>query len=289
VSRELVTTQSSMKLGDFEVHPLLENVFHLDGGTMFGVVPKVLWSKLVPADENNLITMHLNLLLVKTREGNVLIDTGLGDSLSDKMKKIYGLKTPSNLESELGKHDLKPEDITHVIFTHLHVDHSGGAIKVDSNGDKSLRFPNAKHYAQVEEWEDATHPNERTAATYLSDNMEVLGRSGLFQTVDGDVEVTDGIRVWKTGGHTPGHQAVVVESEGETLIYPADIIPMSAHLKAPYIAGVDLDPLGSMERKKEIIEHCVGDGWYLAFDHDVEVKIARLHRREGKIEVEKIS
>jgi glyoxylase-like metal-dependent hydrolase (beta-lactamase superfamily II) len=226
---------------------------------------------------------------VKTGEGNVLVDTGLGDSLSDKMKKIYGLRTPSNLESELARFDLKPEDVTHVIFTHLHADHSIGAIKVDSDGEKSMRFPNAKHYTQAREWEDATYPNERTAATYLSDGIKVLRESGLLEIVDRDVEITKGIRVWKTGGHTPGHQAVIVESGGESLIYPADIIPMSAHLKAPYVAGVDLDPLRSMERKKEIIEHCVGDGWYLAFDHDVEVKIARLHRREGRIEVEKIA
>jgi len=121
-----------MKLGDFEVYPLLENVFHLDGGTMFGVVPKILWSRLVPADENNLITMHLNLLLVKTGDANVLIDTGLGDSLNDKMRKIYGQRGSSNLESELAKHGLKPDDIGDVVFTHLHADHCTGAIKLET-------------------------------------------------------------------------------------------------------------------------------------------------------------
>jgi len=277
-----------MKLGDFEVYPLLENVFHLDGGTMFGVVPKILWSRLVPADENNLITMHLNLLLVRTGEANVLIDTGLGDSLNDKMRKIYGLRASSNLESELARYDLKPEDISHVVFSHLHADHSSGAIKIDSSGEKALRFPNARHYAQKQEWEDATHPNERTAATYLTDNLIVLQKSGALETIKGDLQITKGIRVWKTGGHTPGHQAVIVESKGEVLICPADIIPMSAHLKAPYIAGVDLNPLETMERKKEIIQRCVNDGWLLAFDHDVEVKICKLGKTEDKIEVKKI-
>jgi len=277
-----------MKLGDFEVYPLLENIFHLDGGTMFGVVPKVLWSKLVPADENNLIEMHLNLLLVRTGDANILIDTGLGDSLNDKMRKIYGQRASSNVESELAKHGLKPEDITDVIFTHLHADHCTGAIKLDANGKKVVRFPGAKHYVQKQEWEDATHPNERTAATYLTDNLTVLQETGTLETTDGDVEITEGIRVWKTGGHTPGHQAVIVESRGEILICPADIIPMSAQLKAAYISGVDIFPLETMERKKEIVARCVNDGWYLAFDHDVEVKICRLEQTRDKIEVKKI-
>jgi glyoxylase-like metal-dependent hydrolase (beta-lactamase superfamily II) len=277
-----------MKLGDFEVYPLLENIFHLDGGTMFGVVPKVLWSKLVFADENNLIEMHLNLLLVRTGGANILIDAGLGDSLNDKMRKIYGQTTSSNLESELAKHDLKPEDITDVIFTHLHADHCTGAIKLDADGNKVVRFPKAKHYVQKQEWEDATHPNERTAATYLTDNLMVLQKSGALETIDGDLEITKGIRVWKTGGHTPGHQAVIVESKGEVLICPADIIPMSAQLKAAYISGVDIYPLETMERKKEIIQRCVNDGWLLAFDHDVEAKICKLEKAGDKIEIKKI-
>jgi glyoxylase-like metal-dependent hydrolase (beta-lactamase superfamily II) len=277
-----------MKLGDFEIYSLLENIFHLDGGTMFGVVPKVLWSKLVFPDENNLIEMHLNLVLVRTGDANILIDAGLGDSLNDKMKKIYGQTTPSNLESELAKHDLKPEDVTDVIFTHLHTDHSSGAIKLKSSGEKSLRFPKARHYVQKQEWEDATHPNERTAAAYPTDSLTLLRKSGVLETIKGEVEITEGIRVWKTGGHTPGHQAVIVESKGQVLICPADIIPMSAHLKAPYIAGVDLNPLETMERKKEIIQRCVNDGWLLAFDHDVEVKICKLEKAGDKIEIKKI-
>lgn len=277
-----------MKLGDFEIYTLLENIFHLDGGTMFGVVPKVLWSKLVSADENNLIEMHLNLLLVRTGDGNVLIDTGLGDSLDPKMRKIYGQRASSNLEGELAKHGLKPEDISDVVFTHLHADHCTGAIKLEADGTKVLRYPEAKHYVQKREWEDATHPNERTAATYLTENLLVLERSGVLETVDGDVEIKEGIRVWKTGGHTPGHQAVMVESGGEVLICPADIIPMSAQLKAAYISGVDIFPLETMERKKEIVQRCVDDGWLLAFDHDVKVKICRLEKTGDKIEVRKI-
>jgi len=278
-----------MRLGDIELHSILENYFHLDGGTMFGVIPKVIWGKLCPSDENNLIRLDLNPLLIKTGRDIIVVDTGFGNILNERQRKINALAGETRWNEELESLSLKPEDITAVILTHAHADHAMGALKAEPDGSPELRFPKAKIYIQKGEWNDAMNPNERTAATYLVDNLRVLDESGKMELLNGDGQLFPGVSVKVMGGHTPHSQAVLVDSGGQRVIYPADIMPSSAHIKIPYVAAVDLDPLTTMERKRWLHEKMLKEDWILAFDHDINYKFARFKEgKKGKVEPVKI-
>jgi len=262
-----------MKLGEFEVISIYENKFRIDGGAMFGVVPKLLWSKLVAADEDNMITLDIFPLLVRTRHNNVLIDLGIGGALNEKLKKMYGVDGPSQLEASLMKAELSANDIDTVIFTHLHADHALGGLKFNDDGQVMKLFPRATFYAQKLEIEDALNPNERTAATYFPD---LLRHYGEIRAIDGDGKIVDGVAVVRTGGHTRGHQAVFIQSGSESLIYPGDIVPTSLHLKPAYIGAVDTFPLDTLRQKKAIIQECLNNSRYLAFDHESQMSICKL-------------
>ncbi len=278
-----------MKLGDIEIHSILENYFLIDGGAMFGVIPKVIWSKLYPSDERNMIRLDLNPLLIKTGKEIIVVDSGFGDVLNERERKIYPLPGPSKWDNELKRLNLKPEDITAVILTHAHADHAMGTLKLDKDGRPELRFPNAKIYIQKGEWHDAMNPNERTAATYLVHNLRVIDESGRLELLDGDTGLFPGVSVKIMGGHTPYSQAILVDGGGERIIYPADIMPSSAHIRIPYVAAVDLDPATTMERKRWLNEHMLKDDWTLAFDHDIVYKLAKFREGEkGRIEPIKV-
>lgn len=277
-----------MKFGNFEIFSIVENSFKIDGGAMFGVVPKIIWERLVPADEFNRVKLDLNLLLVKTKGENVLIDAGMGDALSEKHKKIYGIEKPSNMEGKLSKLNLTPEDIDLVILTHLHADHAGGVVKLDNSGRKIPHFPNARHIVQIKEWNDAMSPDERTSATYFTESLKLLKDFDLLELIDGEDEVAKGIKVKSTGGHTPGHQVVFIEDGYNKILWPGDIIPTASHLKIPYVASVDLFPLETMAQKRKFLDMCINDGWLLAFDHDVNIKLGRLEKSGIEIKVDKV-
>jgi len=278
-----------MKLGDIQVIPILENYFHLDGGAMFGVIPKVIWGRFYPSDENNLIRLDLNPILIKTGNDNIVVDSGFGDVLNEREQKIYGLHNPTRWDEELSANGLKPEEITAVILTHAHADHAMGALRLGKDGKPELRFPNAKIYVQKREWQDAMNPNERTAATYLVDKLRVLEESGKLELVDGDTELFKNISVKVTGGHTPGSQAIMIDGGGERVIYPADIMPSSGHIKIAYVAAVDLDPTTTMKMKTWLHERMLKDDWTIAFDHDINLKFAKFKQGEkGKIEAVKV-
>jgi glyoxylase-like metal-dependent hydrolase (beta-lactamase superfamily II) len=264
-----------MKLDNIELVSILENSFYLDGGSMFGVIPRVIWGKLVEFDENNLIRLDLNPLLIKTPGENIIVDAGFGDVLTEKQKKIYPLSGPTKWDEELSKSGLKPEDITAIILTHAHADHAMGALKLGSDGQPELRFPRARIYVQKREWRDAMNPNERTAAAYFVDNLRILEESGKLELVDGDTGIFKGVSVQVMGGHTPGSQAILIDGAGQRVIYPADIMPMTSHIRVPYVAAMDLDPTTTMERKRWLHERMLKDDWILAFDHDVNIKFAR--------------
>ena len=278
----------NMDLGNLQIYSIVENSFKIDGGAMFGVVPKILWQKYVPADKDNFITLDINLLLVRSQDKNILIDTGTGDTLTKKQKEMFGVEKPSNLDRGLKNLGLSPEDIDIIVLSHLHADHSGGVVKLDKDGNKIPHFPDARHYVQKQEWEDANNPDERTSATYLVETLMLLKQNNLLQLVDGEKEIVTGVMVSNSHGHTSGHQIVWINGGREKVIYAADIIPTTAHLRAAYVASVDLYPKETMQIKKEIIRKCLEQNWMLALDHDVNTKLCRLKQEDGRIVFEKV-
>lgn len=277
-----------LQLGGFQIFSLVEGRFHLDGGAMFGIVPKIMWEKLIPPNDKNLIALDCNLLLIKTKGKNVLVDSGLGDVLTDRERKIYAAYNPSNLEVGLLGLGVRPEEVDLVILSHLHADHACGTIKTE-NGQEVPRFKKAKVILQKSEWEDAINPDERTAAGYLMNHLSILNENKVLELVEGEAEILPGIKVVKTGGHTEGHQGVEISANGQKLIYYADLVPTSHHLKPHYVASLDLYPRQTMKVKKKIIPEAIEQGWYIAFDHDLKIKIAKLKKdSEGTIYAEPV-
>jgi glyoxylase-like metal-dependent hydrolase (beta-lactamase superfamily II) len=277
-----------VKFRNFEIFSIVENSFKIDGGAMFGVVPKIIWERLAPPDGKNRVKLDLNLLLVISERENILIDAGMGDVLSEKQKKIYGIEKPSDLERRLSELNLTPEDIDLVILTHLHADHAGGVVKMDQSGRKVPRFPNARHIVQIREWNDAMSPDERTSATYFTENLKLLEESNLLELIEGEDEVAKGIKITPTGGHTPGHQAILIKDKEIKILCAGDIIPSTSHLKIPYVASVDLCPLETMSQKRKFLDMCINDGWLLAFDHDVNVRLGKLEKSGNEIKINKV-
>ncbi|MFH1423258.1 MAG: MBL fold metallo-hydrolase [Planctomycetota bacterium] len=266
-----------MLFGKHELFTISDGTFKLDGGAMFGIVPKPLWNKLSPADSRNRITLALNCLLVRTGIGkNILIDTGLGTRYDEKSNDIYDINRNPGLEENLKFVGVKPEDIDFVILTHLHFDHCGGNVKLDSNGNLIPAFPNAKYIIQKKEWEDALNPNERTRGSYREDDLLPIEKAGQLQLIDGDCEVLPCIRTAVTGGHTRGHQVVIIESEGRHCIFWGDLIPTSGHINLPYVMSYDILPLDTIKEKKKWEDKVVSEAWLSHFEHDPKVTFAKL-------------
>ena len=268
--------------GNFEITPIVDQLFYLDGGTMFGVVPKKLWSRLLPVDDQNLIPMACNLYLVKAVDKNYLVDCGLGVDLSEVEQKIYGASNKSALEENLLAMNMGVGDIDVVLLTHLHTDHAGGSVRFEK--DKFVpRFPNATYYVQEREYKDAIDPDERSRAAYSKDRLQALADSGQLEFIDGDTEIAPGIKAVLTGGHTAGHQGYEFTSGGETVAAYCDIIPMTGHVRIPYVASVDLFPLDTLRFKRKLLKRLVAEKLVVAFGHDHEVTLARLEEENHKI------
>lgn len=264
----------SRTLGRFRLHALEAGLQRLDGGAMFGVVPKVLWEKRIAPDERNRIPLALRCLLVETEDALVLIDTGVGNKESAKFREIYGIEnegTPTRLEDALRAAGYSPEDVGVVVDTHLHFDHAGGNTFRDPEGLVRLAFPRARYFVQRGEWEYAHWKNERIQASYLPDNFDPVARAGRFELIEGEREIVPGVRVVPTPGHTPHHQSVLVESEGERACFLADLIPTTAHLPLPWIMGYDVEPLRTLETKRWLLGRAREEGWLLVFEHDPAV------------------
>jgi len=273
---------TTFQVGRLTCHTLEAGLQRLDGGAMFGVVPKPLWERRIPPDERNRIPLALRCLLVEHDAGLVLIDTGLGNKESDKFKDIYGVANEgtggrTRLEDALARLGYRPEDVRWVINTHLHFDHAGGNTYRDPAGNVVPTFPGARYVVQKGELDFARHTNERTAASYLPHNFEPVS----FELVDGEAEVLPGIRCLPTPGHVPFHQSVLVESGGERACFLADLVPTSAHLPLPWIMGYDLLPLTTLESKRQLYRRAEAEAWVLVFEHDPGVAAGRLGR-EGK-------
>ena len=242
--------------------------FALDGGAMFGVVPKVLWQKENPADEMNRIDMRTRCLLLQDSKNrkNILVDCGIGDKGPDNFNARFKI-SPYQLETELKKYNMSANDITDVIATHLHFDHIGGLTKQDAEEKTFPRFPNAKVWVQKRNWEHAWNPNEKDRASYLRENFAIYEGDSRLQLVDGATEIFPGIRVILSEGHTLGMQLPIVYDDKNSLIYCADIIPMSAHVRVPWIMGYDCFPLTVMEEKKKILTEAAETGRVIFFEH----------------------
>lgn len=277
----------TIKIGAWEVTGFIESRFALDGGAMFGVVPRIMWQKLLPPDDQNRVAMQANLFVVETGTANILLDCGLGDALSDFDRKLYAPQGSTVLNEALQAIGTPPESITHVVLTHLHTDHVNGAVTGDPE-QPTLRFPNAEYYVQADEWEDATHPDERTRAVYLQPRLRLLFDSGRLHLVEGDTEILPGVSVTKTGGHTRGHQGVIVTNGSERFLYYADIIPSRFHLKGPYVAAFDLFPQETMKVKRALLEDCCGTDTVIGFDHDVVVMFGRIVQKAKWMDVEPV-
>ena len=279
--RPLVTTT---QLGDFRIHALDAGGQKLDGGAMFGVVPKPLWEKRIPADERNRIPLAMRCLLVETRDALVLIDNGAGNKESDKFVDIYGLDNQSSdatryatrLEEALAQLGFTPDDVDVMIDTHLHFDHAGGNTRRNDAGEIVLSFPRARYVVQRGEWEWAHIRNERIQASYLPHNMDPVHAEGRFDLLEGDVEIVPGVYALHTPGHTPHHQSIVVQSAGQTACFLADVVPTSAHLPLPWIMGYDVEPLITLESKRTLLSRAREQQWLLVFEHDPVVAWGRL-------------
>ncbi|MGH9886518.1 MAG: MBL fold metallo-hydrolase, partial [bacterium] len=263
----------SRQLGRWRIHAIQAGGQRLDGGAMFGVVPKTLWERRIPADERNRIQLGMRCLLIEHDIGPVLIDTGAGNKEDDKFYDIYGIENlgvpgPTQLEDGLRAAGVEPEDVKLVISSHLHFDHAGGNTFKDAGGMIRPSFPNARYAINRAEYEYACHPNERTAGSYFKHNFVPLVDAGVVDWIEGEQEVVSGIRAIPTPGHTPHHQGLLIESGGDKAFFIADLVPTVAHLPLPWIMGYDVEPLVTLETKRRILKRAVDEDWLLVVEHD---------------------
>lgn len=289
-----LTPLRTRTLGDVRLHAIETGLQWLDGGAMFGVVPKALWQKRIPADERNRIPLAARALLVETPDELVLIETGLGNKSDEKAIQIYGIDAlpedpaqgADRLQAGIRRAGFEPEQVTRVIDTHLHFDHAGGNTFRDAAGELRIAFPRARYAVQRGEWEYAHSTNERTRASYLPDDFDPVHAAGHFDLLEGEVEVVPGISVIRTPGHTPHHQSVLIRSGGETACYMGDVVPTMAHVPLPWIMGYDVEPLVTLESKRRVLMQALEERWLLVSTHDPVTAWGVLVQEDGKLRVD---
>ncbi len=274
-----------MRLGDLELTSLTDAAFRLDGGAMFGVVPKPLWEKRAPADARNRISLCMRPLLVNSGGRRILIDAGIGDKMSEKETDIYAIDRTHNIDRSLAEHGLTPNDIDVVVATHLHFDHAGGFTRM-VGGVLRPSFPRATYYVRRGEWNDATHTHERNRASYLPDNFVPLEAAGVLRFIEDDGEVLPGLNVWRTGGHTMHHQLIQLESGGRTAVYVADLMPTSAHVDPSWVMGYDLYPMDTFQYKKRFVREAIDREYVIFFEHDPAIAAGIIRDKNGRPFVE---
>jgi glyoxylase-like metal-dependent hydrolase (beta-lactamase superfamily II) len=295
-----LTLQQSFTIGRLRCHTLEGGRQRLDGGAMFGVVPRTLWKTRIEPDDRNRIPLAMRCVLVEHPDGLVLIDTALGNKEDTKFLDIYGvenqgLEGATQLEDALASAGFLPRDVKWVINTHLHFDHAGGNTTMDPDLENDPRrhirmtFPNATYVVQRGELEFARHTNERTRASYLPHNFDPVAAADRWRLLEGDGEILPGIRARVTPGHVPWHQVLVIESGGETAVFVGDLFPTTAHLPLPWIMGYDLEPLRTLESKRAFLAEAVAGGWRMIFEHDPRVAMGRPVREGKGIELRELS
>ena len=275
-------------LGSLELMSLSDGFIGLDGGAMFGVVPRTLWEKRLPPDDANRIPLGMRPLIVRDGTTTMIIDAGCGDKMDAKSAQIYALERSYHLDHSLAEAGLAAEDIDIVLASHLHFDHVGGFTRVGKDGKLEPRFPKAKYIAHRAEWEDALHPHERNRASYLQENFVPLMDAGVLSLVDDEAEVMPGVKYRRSGGHTPNHQVVMIESGGKTAVFTADMYPTSVHIPDPWVMGYDLYPMDTLAFKRTFAKEAVEGGYLLFFEHDAAMAAGYLREKDGKRFVERV-
>jgi methylmalonyl-CoA epimerase len=281
------TTAPALRLGALELVSLSDGFFHLDGGAMFGVVPRTLWARRVPPDDRNRITLGMRPLLVRG-ERTLLIDAGCGDKMDAKSAEIYGLERAYHLDHALAQAGLTASDIDIVLASHLHFDHVGGFTAHTEDGRIVPRFPRARYLAHRGEWHDATHPHERNRASYLAENFVPLEQAGVLDLVDDDAEVMPGVRLRRSGGHTQHHQVVMIESQGEVAVFTADMYPTSSHVPDPWLMGYDLYPMDTLAFKRAFAREAIAREYLIFFEHDPALAAGRIRESTDQRTVERV-
>lgn len=279
-----------MHFGDYRVEIIPDGEFRLDGGAMFGVVPRNLWSRVCPPDDENRIRMNMNCVFVDTGKAKVLIETGIGSKWSEKHQAMYGIARERQLLTNLReKAGVAPEEITTVVNTHLHFDHAGGNTTVDESGRAVPAFPNARYLIAGDELEHAESPSERDRASYLPENWQPLKASGQLETVGPTHEVVPGLRLETVPGHNRSMQIWRLDRGGKTIAGFADLVPMRAHVQFAWIMGYDLFPLETLEAKKRLLPQAAREGWHCLFYHDPEEALCQLVEADGKLRAQPVT
>ena len=258
------------KLGRFSLHCLSDGNWRMDGGSVFGVVPRVMWERLKPPDARNRITMATNCMLVRTPDANVLVEAGIGPKLSVKEREIYAYERVPGIPDALAEAGLQPSDIDLVVLSHLHFDHVGALVTPGRDGELCPLFPRARHVVQSKELEAWRRPDPRSKPSYKPENLALLEDEGRLLVVEGDSEIAPGIRVRVTGGHTAGHQAVYVQDQEQTVVFTGDFLFMRAFLKLNWVSGLDLFPLEAMERKAAFLQEAARERQLIWLYHETE-------------------
>ena len=261
-----------MKIGEFELFSIVTSEFKLDGGAMFGIIPKPLWERKAPADDRNRIKMVTRSLLLVNDKRRILVDTGNGNKWQEKFREIYEIDTSNkNLDTSLARVGLTTDDISDVLCTHLHFDHVGGNTSLEG-GRIIPTFPNAGYWVQKENWELANSPSEKDQGSFMEADWAVLAENNMVNLVDGKEAFIQGIDIILTYGHTTGQMHPLISDENRTLLYCGDLIPMSAHIPLPWVMAYDIHPVVTIQEKKKHLPRAVNENWILFFEHDPELQ-----------------
>lgn len=277
-----------MKIGKYELYVVETGSFGLDGGAMFGIIPKPLWSRLNPADEQNRVSLSARNLLLKSDSRIILIDTGIGTDWDEKFQQIYRLDQSANTSfKSLEKLGIKPAEITDVLLTHLHFDHTGGSTYL-KDGIWNPAFPNAKYYVQKKHFGWAIAPSDRDRGSFIQNRFMPLHREGLLHFIDGEVSFDDEIEFLIINGHTFSQQIIKIHDSSNTVLYCGDLFPFASHIPIPYVMGYDLQPLVTVQEKKKILPLAIEQNWKLFFEHDPEIIMATVAESQRGFSIDEV-
>jgi len=279
---------SSTKIGPFSLYTIECGRFRLDGGAMFGVVPKTLWSRQIEVDDKNRIPMAMRCLLIKSEQtGKIyLVDNGCGTKFDEKFESIYALDYEhSSLQDSLAYHGFQPDDITDLVLSHLHFDHCGGSTYYDDSGEIRHTFPNATYHVPEKHWETANNPNAREKASFFKENIQPMKESGRLNLVEEHHQYEEGLSALPVNGHTISQQLPKVEAEGKTLVFAADLLPTHVHVPLPWVMGYDMRPVQTLDEKDRILNDAVEKNWYFFLEHDADEEVITVVKEDGKFKM----